>query len=74
MVRAKFKCSSKTRYGPEVAQVDVTLDAINEKDGDNAAWSKWTPSGTLKLCITNPAAHEQIEPGRYYFIDIAPAL
>lgn len=37
---------------------------------DNETWSKYNPSGQLQRVISNPAAFEQFEQGKEYFIDI----
>lgn len=66
MVRAKFKCESKT----EIADgFQVGLRAVTE-DQD---WSKYTPAGQLLMAITNEAASAQFEEGKVYYIDISPA-
>ena len=38
----------------------------------NKSWSKWTPSGTLELTITNPEAFNQFAVGQDYFVDFTP--
>lgn len=55
--------------------VTVTLQPVygGKEDGKNAEWSKWTPSGEVKLTITNPLAFEQFKIGRAYFVDFTPA-
>ncbi len=32
----------------------------------NADWSKYTPQGSLKMTVTNPAAIDEFEPGAVY--------
>jgi hypothetical protein len=39
----------------------------------NKDWSKWTPSGELKMMVTNPAAIEKFELGKEYYLDFTPA-
>lgn len=45
------------------------------EDKENAEWSKWTPSGELRLTITNPLAFEQYrgKVGKAFFVEITPA-
>lgn len=79
-VRAKMRC---TRVSPataggwakEVSQVDVTLQAVygSGDDDSNKEWSQYTPSGEVKLCITNASAYKQFEIGKAYFVDFTPA-
>lgn len=40
---------------------------------ENKSWSKYTPGGQLTIHVSNPAAFEQFEQGKEYFIDIQPA-
>ena len=39
------------------------LQGLPEGNGD---WSKYTPSGSLVMNVTNPSAIEQFEPGAVY--------
>lgn len=67
-VRAKFKVESikVDEYGTTVALTAVTTGAGNE------SWSKWTPSGSLVMQITNPDASSQFKVGEAYFLDLMP--
>jgi hypothetical protein len=60
-----------------IEQVQVTLQPVYaDSDGDekaNAEWSKWTPSGELRLVITNPAAYGQFKIGKAYYVDLTSA-
>lgn len=70
-VRAKFKCHAITsREGSK----EIELGAVTSSgEGDpNKSWSKYTPSGNLKMSITNPEAFEQFEVGKEYFLDFNP--
>lgn len=80
MVRAKMRCvekiqrTSSSGYGPTptppVDTEEVSLQAVM---GDaNKEWSRYTPSGSVKLTITNPEAVQQFEVGREYFVDFSP--
>ncbi len=68
-VRAKFKVTSVEHF--EGGQASVKLTAVH--GADNRTWSKWTPSGDLRLSITNPTATEQFKPGACLFIDFSEA-
>lgn len=79
-VRAKFVCLSvqhaPTQQSEPYAQ--VTLVPVWEGygggvAGDNKSWSKWTPSGEIKMSITNPDAIEKFEVGKLYDVDFTPA-
>lgn len=42
---------------------EITLGAhYNNGKGGNKAWSKYTPSGEIKMLVTNPAAIEFSDP------------
>ena len=58
-----------------VEQVQVTLQPVFGGDDDDAnkAWSKWTPSGELRLNITNPEIFPELVNGRVFFVDFTPA-
>ncbi|QMR77927.1 hypothetical protein [Enterobacter sp. RHBSTW-00175] len=71
-VRAKFQCNSINK-SPDNSSAVVNLMAITTGSTENEAWSKYTPSGQLQMVISNPAAFEQFEQGKEYFIDIQPA-
>jgi hypothetical protein len=64
-VQAKFRCVSKTTHIGDVTE--VRLDACTSGEG-NKSWSQYTPSGEMRLSITNPGAHEKFVPGKEYFI------
>lgn len=72
MIKAKFKCHSVTIL--ENAQ-ELTLSPVYGQDEtDNANWSRFTPSGCLKMVVTNPDAYNQIEVGKEYFLTIEECL
>lgn len=68
-VRAKVMCegvrgnavSFRTVYEPD-----------SSKDTENARFTRATPWGEIKLGIDNPAALEQFEEGKYYYVDFMP--
>jgi hypothetical protein len=77
-VRAKFFVNSLTHIATPgsdpCAKIEMTPVYGSYGDGkDNESWSQYTPSGSLEMMITNPAAIDQFEPGKAYFIDITPA-
>ena len=79
-VRAKMRCTGRrewTNGGYDAVQggVEVTLQAVygTGQDDVNTGWSKHTPSGEVKLHITNPEAFKQFEIGKAYYVDLTPA-
>lgn len=74
-VRAKFKCWSVVHGNspnPDDVYAQVQMQAAYGTEGDNAMWSKYTPSATLTMSITNPSAIEAFEPGKEYYVDFTP--
>lgn len=81
-VRAKFYCG-----GCEIKKGDFYNSTTQQMDKDiefaevqlfpncckeNESWNQATPSGMVKMTITNPEAYKQFEPGKEYFIDFTP--
>lgn len=81
-VRAKFVCNSVTPYsyddGKTVAGKNINLSAViaygegGVRSDENESWSAATPSGQLSIHISNPAAFEQFEQGKSYYLDFTP--
>jgi hypothetical protein len=82
-VRAKFTCNKVAPYsyddGKTVAGKNITMSAViaygegGVRSDGNEGWSAATPSGQLLIHISNPAAFEQFEEGKSYYIDFTPA-
>ena len=75
-VKAKMYCESVTLTGGLATnkQETVKLRAVTYDTGENATYSKFTPSGTLELMVTNEAIFGHFQPGKEYYIDIVEAL
>ena len=76
MVRAKFKCWSilpGQTGNPDDTCAEVRFQAAyGDGKSDNAEWSKWTPSGEIRMFITNPAAIDAFEVGKSYYLTFTP--
>ncbi len=77
-VRAKFFVESIVHEDvPGTDQyASITMRPVFGTYGDgkvNETWSKYTPSGQLTICITNPDAIDAFEKGRAYYLDFTPA-
>jgi len=68
MVTGKFKCIEITEY--ECPGKKVKFAAVM-RDKANVDWSQWTPSGTIEMNITNPAALDQFKVGEEYDLTLA---
>jgi hypothetical protein len=76
-VRAKMKCYAVDRMKdgkPDTTCAEIRMMAVYD-DGDptNKSWSQATPSASVTMFVTNPAAIEAFEPGKNYFVDFTPA-
>ena len=61
-----FKCVSVTKH--DCGNETVTLSAVNKSstNPENVEWSKYTPSGTLTMVITQEGAVDIFKPGKEY--------
>lgn len=68
---AKFKCHSVTDFGGTSKQVHLTTvysSLAEEGYDENKLFTKYTPSGELKMTIDNPNASIQFTPGVEYYL------
>ncbi len=77
-VKEKFVCNSvvDTKYNNGFEQRHVHFNATYSKEGENADYSKATPSGTLTMQIDKDTpAYDHFQPGKSYYLtfDEAPA-
>lgn len=68
---AKFKVGSITNFGN--SNVEANLSPVTSGSAENKSFSMYTPSGALKLHITNPEALDFFEPAAEYYIEIRKA-
>ena len=75
MPRAKFHINSvehHDNYGsPDT--VIFTVNASPVGDGDPEGFNKYTPSGELRMGITNPNLKDYFVPGKDYYLDFTLA-
>lgn len=71
-VLAKFKVQSVHHQyvTPEECCAVVTLNAV--QGTGNESWSKYTPSGIIKMTINNPSAVAAFEIGKDYLVSFKP--
>lgn len=63
--------TEKTYSGGEQTGEVLKLSAVYGDGEANKQWSKWTPSGSLTLHVTNPDALEKVGRG-YYKVLLVP--
>lgn len=70
--RAKFNCQTITQYTG--GSREVTLSAVTSAgSAENESFWNATPSGQVKLTISNPKAQEFFEVGKSYYLDFTEA-
>lgn len=72
-VRAKFFVRAIEMYAQPPETGTVKLVAVVNNSDDNKSWSKYTPSGSIEMHITNPEAFKQFQIGTEVFVDFSPA-
>ena len=73
-VRAKFQCVEiKHMFGNPDGSAEIRMIPVYGNGEANKEWSKWTPSGELKMLITNPEAIAAFDLGGEYFLDFSLA-
>ena len=69
-VRAKVRCNAKS--GNEVHFTTV-YEPDENRDAENARFTKATPWGDIRMGIDNPTAIAQFEVNKCYYVDFTPA-
>jgi hypothetical protein len=79
-VRGKFKLKEITQvsYNPD-ARI-VKFEAVGggtvkdmQAETENAIFHRFTPTGAIEMTVDNPAASNQFEIGKEYYVDFTPA-
>ena len=70
-IRAKMVCEEVAKNIN--AGERVKLRAVYGDTPENKSFSKWTPSATVEMQISNPAALGAFVPGAEYYLDFTPA-
>jgi hypothetical protein len=57
----------------EISSVVLTMNPLDGQNGtENAEWSRWTPSGSVILNITNPDLFDVALPGDEFLVTFIP--
>lgn len=70
-VRCKFQLTSikQLAWNKEARELEFTAQ-YDETIPEDRRFAKYTPSGSFKMLVDNPAVIEQLELGEQYFFDI----
>lgn len=80
-MRAKFVVGEvsdvRTEHGgtsQKVSMRPVTTSSYGDNgENEDNTFARYTPSGEIRLQITNPDLNGKINPGEVYYIDFTPA-
>lgn len=50
----------------------VELAAVYGNNDENKLWSKWTPSASFSITISNPDAMNKLSSGHEFYVDFTP--
>lgn len=74
-IRGRFTLQSIEQHATadkNACHCNVRFTAVTSDMADCASWSQWTPTGELKMTITNPDAMDALVVGRQYYLDLSP--
>lgn len=71
-VRAKLRLHSITDFGGSAKELSFVAQ-YDDRTPEDRRFQKYTPTASAKFMIDNPAAVEQFEMGKSYYVDFAPA-
>jgi hypothetical protein len=82
-MRAKFKINTVTQdigNAGNVERVHITAAPVcgdkpfgPQGESEDNTFARWSPSGELKLTITNPDLFGTLAPGQTYYLDFTKA-
>ena len=80
MMRAKFRVLGVESFGEPKSFETVTMQPVTGRDpfgpngeSDDNTFSRWTPSGSLTLTITNPDLFDKFRLGQKFYSDFTEA-
>lgn len=53
-------------HTPDEVMAEIELQAVTQTNEGNTSWSKYTPSGNIRMTVTNPNAIAAFEIGQSY--------
>lgn len=71
-VRAKLRCTSIEDFG-QSKKIKLAVVYDPTANGEDANFTKATPSGEVWMTVDNPAASIQFEAGKCYYLDFSEA-
>lgn len=71
-MRAKMKLYSVTAYENGGGET-LKFTAVSGGSPEDNSYSKFTPSGTIELFVSNPDLAGKLKPGETFYVDFTPA-
>jgi len=71
--RARFLCTSVTHFCHLPDGININVEMGVDASSPDHDFTKYTPSGSLSMQVTNPALAVFFVPGKAYFLDFTPA-
>lgn len=72
-VRAKFQVTSVKSFAWNPSSKEITLTPQYDTEiPEDQRFQKATPQGTFTMTVDNPAASDQLELGKFFYIDLTP--
>ena len=68
MVTGKFQVVERAKVSYSQTGERVKLQAVYGGGPENDAYHKYTPSGSIEMFVDNPAALEQLQLGKTYYV------
>jgi len=70
-MRAKMKVNSVEKF--EGNQEALKLTAVTNGSAEDNTYSKYTPSASLTMMVSNPELMGKFEPGQTFYVDFTAA-
>lgn len=70
-ILAKFKVGSTTNFGND--NLEVKMTPVTSGSDENKSFSKYTPTGDIRMHITNPEVLGFFEAGKEYYVEFRKA-
>jgi hypothetical protein len=71
-VRGLFTVTSKKTYTPDDKWVEIELSAQYSGTPEDNTYATATPSGNIKMTVTNPSAVAALPVGGKFYVDFTP--
>lgn len=71
-IRGKFKVTAVTQRDSYEPYVEIELSAVYTNTPEDNSYAKTTPSGSIKMTVTNPEAIAKLPVGKSFYVDFTP--